>query len=36
MKNGTKITLNLSSSLIGSSNGETNFLHKLLVTNTQV
>ena len=35
IKNGTKVTLNLSSNLIGSSNDKTNFPHKLL-TNTQV
>ena len=36
IKNGTEVTLNLSSNLIGSSNDETNFSHKLLLTNTQV
>ena len=36
IKNGTEVTLNLSSNLIGSSNHETNFPHKLLLTNTQV
>ena len=36
IKNGTKLTLNLSSKLIGSSNDETNFAHKLLLSNTQV
>ena len=36
IKNGTNLTLNLSSNLIGSSNDETNFPHKLLLTNTQV
>ena len=35
-KNRTEVTLNLSSNLIGSSNDETNFPHKLLSTNTQV
>ena len=35
-KNGTEATLNLSSNLIGSSNDETNFPHKLLLGNTQV
>ena len=35
-KNGTELTLNLSSNLIGSSNDETNFPHKLLLANTQV
>ena len=29
MKNGTKVTLNLASNLIGSSNDETNFQHKV-------
>ena len=38
IKNGTEATLNLSSNLIGNSDGdgETNFLHKLLLTDTQV
>ena len=37
IKNGTEVTLNLlSSNLIGNSNYETNFLHKLLLTDTQV
>ena len=36
IKNGTEVTLNLSSNFIGSSNNETNFPHKLLLTNTQV
>ena len=36
IKNGTEVTLNLSSNLIGSSNDETNFPHKFLLTNTQV
>ena len=31
IKNGTEVTLNLSSNLIGSSNDEANFLHKLLL-----
>ena len=35
IKNGTEVTLNLSANLIGSSNDETNFPHKLLLTNTQ-
>ena len=34
IKNGTEVTLNLSSNLIGSSNDETNFLRKLLLTDT--
>ena len=36
IKNGTEVTLNISSNLIGSSNYETNFPHKLLWTNKQV
>ena len=36
IKNGTQVTLNFSSSVIGNSNEETNFLQKLLLTNTQV
>ena len=36
MKNGTEVTLTLSSNLIENSINETNFLHKLLLTNTQV
>ena len=36
MKNGTKVTLNLSSNLTGSSNEKTNFPHRLLLTKTQV
>ena len=36
IKNGTGVTLNLSSSVIGNSNDEYNFPHKLLLTNTQV
>ena len=35
-KNGAEVTLNLSSNLIGNSNDEINFLHKLLLTDTQV
>ena len=35
-KNRTEATLNLSSNLIGNSNDETNFPHKLLFTNTKV
>ena len=34
IKNGTEVTLNLSLNLIGSSNDETNFPHKLLLTDT--
>ena len=36
IKNSAKLTLNLSSNLIGNSNDETNFPHKLLLTNTKV
>ena len=36
IKNGTEVTLNLSLNLIESSNDETNFPHKLLLTNIQV
>ena len=36
MKNGTKVTLKLSSNVIGDSNDENNFPHKLSLTNTQV
>ena len=36
IKNGTGVTLNLSSNIIGDSNDENNFSHKLLLTNTQV
>ena len=36
IKNGTEVTINLSSNLIGSSNDRTNFPHKLLLTNTQI
>ena len=36
IKNGTEVTLNLSSNIIGNSNDENNFPHKLLLTNTQV
>ena len=35
MKNDTKATLNLSSNVIGDSNDETSFPHKLLLTDTQ-
>ena len=34
IKNGTEVTLNLSSNLIGNSNDETNFPHKLLSNDT--
>ena len=36
IKNGTEVTLNLLSNLIGNSNNETNFPHKLSLTDTQV
>ena len=36
IKNGTEVTLNFSPNLIESSNDETNFPHKLLLTNIQV
>ena len=36
IKNGTKVTLNLSSNLIRNSKDKTNFPHKLLLTDTQV
>ena len=36
VKNGTEITVNLSSKVFGDSNDETNFSHKFLLTNTQV
>ena len=34
-KNGTEVTLKLSSYVVGESNDENNFSHKLLLTNTQ-
>ena len=36
IKIGTEVILNLSSNVIGNSNDETNFLHKLLLINTHV
>ena len=36
IKNGTEVTLKLSSNVVGDSNEEINFTHKLLSTNTQV
>ena len=36
IRNRTRVTLNLFSNLIGNSNDETNFPHKLLLTGTQV
>ena len=36
IKNGTEVTLNFSSNVVGESNDETNFPRKLLLTNAQV
>ena len=36
IKNSTEVTLKISSNVVGDSNDENNFLHKLLLTNTQV
>ena len=36
IKDGTKVTLNLSSNVVNNSNDELNFLHNLLLTNRQV
>ena len=36
IKNGTEVTLKLSSNVVGDSNYENNFTHKSLLTNTQV
>ena len=36
IKNGTKVTLKISSNVVGDSNDENNFPHKFLLTNTQV
>ena len=36
MKNGTEVTLKILSNIIGDSNNENSFLHKLLLTNTQL
>ena len=36
IKNGTGVTFDLSSNIIGDSNDENNFPHKLLLTNTHV
>ena len=35
-KNDTEVTLKLSSNVVGDSNDENNFPHKLFLTNTQV
>ena len=36
IRSGTEVTLKLSSNAVGDSNDETNFPHKLLLTNTQI
>ena len=36
IKDGTKVTLRVSSKVVGDSNDENKFPHKLLLTNTQV
>ena len=36
IKNGAEVTLKISSNVVGESNNENKFLHKFLVTNTQV
>ena len=36
IKNGTEVTLKLSSNVVGDSNDKNNFPHKLLLANTQV
>ena len=36
LKNVTDVILKISSNIVGDSNNEKNFLHKLLLTNTQV
>ena len=36
IKNNTEVTLRLSSNIVGDSNDENNFPHKLLLTTTQV
>ena len=36
IKNGAEITLKISLNVVGDSDDENNFLHKLLITNTQV
>ena len=36
IKNCTDVTVNFSSNMAGNSNDKTNFLHQLLLTNTQV
>ena len=36
IKNGTEVTLKISSNVVGDSNDENNFSHKFLLINTQV
>ena len=36
LKNGTKVTLNISWNVVGNSNDENNFPHKLQLANTQI
>ena len=36
IKNGTEVTLRISSNIVGDSNDENNFQNKLLLTNTQI
>ena len=36
IKNGTEVTLKISSNLVGDSNNENNFPYRLSLTNTQV
>ena len=36
IKNGTEVTLKISPNVVGDSNDENNFLHKLLLTKTQI
>ena len=36
IKNGTEVTLKISSNVVGDYNDENNFPHKLLLTNTQI
>ena len=36
IKSGAKVTLKLSSNVVGNSNNDSNFPHKLLLTNIQV
>ena len=36
IKNGTEVTLNLLSNVVSDSNDETNFLHKVILINSQI